>query len=71
MTKGGIGMVLAPEYSDNKRKTKKKIKIVMIQFPLFDRTTPNSIIFTPQFCNLELYTSCYKSDSHILLLLHK
>ncbi|KAF3624211.1 NAD(P)H-quinone oxidoreductase subunit K, chloroplastic [Capsicum annuum] len=49
MAKGGIGMVLAPEYSDNKKKNgKNKIETVMnfIQFPLLDRTTPNSIIST-------------------------
>ncbi|PHT45139.1 NAD(P)H-quinone oxidoreductase subunit K, chloroplastic [Capsicum baccatum] len=49
MAKGGTGMVLAPEYSDNKQKNgKNKIETVMnsIQFPLLDRTTPNSIIST-------------------------
>ena len=49
MAKGGIGMVLAPEYSDNKKKNgKNKIETVMnsIQFPLLDRTAPNSVIST-------------------------
>jgi len=49
MAKGGIGMVLAPEYSDNKKKNRKnKIETVMnsIQFPLLDRTAPNSVIST-------------------------
>ncbi|XP_059645805.1 NAD(P)H-quinone oxidoreductase subunit K, chloroplastic-like [Cornus florida] len=47
MAKGGIGMVLAPEYSDNKKK-KNTIEMVMnsIDFPLLDRTTPNSVIST-------------------------
>ncbi|MCD9642443.1 hypothetical protein HAX54_029271 [Datura stramonium] len=47
--KRGIGMVLAPEYSDNKKKNgKNKIETVMnsIQFPLLDRTAPNSVIST-------------------------
>nr|YP_010347162.1 NADH-plastoquinone oxidoreductase subunit K [Solanum clivorum]UNZ90993.1 NADH-plastoquinone oxidoreductase subunit K [Solanum clivorum] len=42
-------MVLAPEYSDNKKKNgKNKIETVMnsIQFPLLDRTAPNSVIST-------------------------
>nr|YP_004940514.1 NADH-plastoquinone oxidoreductase subunit K [Dorcoceras hygrometricum]AEK53233.1 NADH-plastoquinone oxidoreductase subunit K [Dorcoceras hygrometricum] len=49
MAKGGIGMVLAPEYSDNKKKRgKKKISKVMnsIEFPLLDRTAENSVIST-------------------------
>nr|WCH58560.1 NADH-plastoquinone oxidoreductase subunit K [Chunia bucklandioides] len=50
MAKGSIGMVLAPEYSDNKKKkgTKNKIETVMnsIEFPLLDRTTQNSVIST-------------------------
>ncbi|PHT36001.1 NAD(P)H-quinone oxidoreductase subunit K, chloroplastic [Capsicum baccatum] len=49
MAKGGIGMVLAPEYSDNKKKNRKnKIETIMnsIQFPLLDRTAPNSVIST-------------------------
>ncbi|KAM3198975.1 hypothetical protein P3L10_034127 [Capsicum annuum] len=49
MAKGGIRMVLAPEYSDNKNKNgKNKIETVMnsIQFPLLDRTAPNSVIST-------------------------
>ncbi|XP_055811849.1 NAD(P)H-quinone oxidoreductase subunit K, chloroplastic [Solanum dulcamara] len=49
MAKGGIGMVLAPEYLDNKKKNRKnKIETVMnsIQFPLLDRTAPNSVIST-------------------------
>nr|YP_009446267.1 NADH-plastoquinone oxidoreductase subunit K [Symplocos ovatilobata]ATY40692.1 NADH-plastoquinone oxidoreductase subunit K [Symplocos ovatilobata] len=47
MAKGGIGMVLAPEYSDNKKK-KKKIETFMnsIEFPLLDRRTQNSVIST-------------------------
>ncbi|KAG5570951.1 hypothetical protein H5410_060717 [Solanum commersonii] len=47
--KRGIGMVLAPEYSDSKKKNgKNKIEIVMnsIQVPLLDRTTLNSVIST-------------------------
>ncbi|KAF3627057.1 NAD(P)H-quinone oxidoreductase subunit K, chloroplastic [Capsicum annuum] len=42
-------MVLAPEYSDNKKKNRQnKIETVMnsIQFPLLDRTSPNSVIST-------------------------
>jgi NAD(P)H-quinone oxidoreductase subunit K len=42
-------MVLATEYSDNKKKTKKyKIKTFMnsIEFPVLDRTTQNSVIST-------------------------
>ncbi|KAG5615115.1 hypothetical protein H5410_014939 [Solanum commersonii] len=49
MAKGGIGMVLAPEYSDNKKKNgKNKIETIMnsIQFPLLDRTAPNLVIST-------------------------
>ncbi|XP_047259054.1 NAD(P)H-quinone oxidoreductase subunit K, chloroplastic-like [Capsicum annuum] len=49
MEKGGIGMVLTPEYSDNKKKNEKnKIETVMnsIQFPLLDRIAPNSVIST-------------------------
>ena len=49
MAKGGIGMVLAPEYSDNRQKKgKNTIETVMnsIEFPLLDRTTPNSVIST-------------------------
>lgn len=49
MAKGGIGMVLAPEYSDNtKKRVKKKMEIVMnsIEFPLLDRTAKNSVIST-------------------------
>lgn len=44
MAKGGIGMVLAPEYSDNKKK-KVKVEIVMNSI-LFDRRTQNSVIST-------------------------
>lgn len=41
-------MVLAPEYSDNKKKREKKIEKVMnsIEFPLLDRTAENSVIST-------------------------
>nr|YP_009859911.1 NADH-plastoquinone oxidoreductase subunit K [Myriophyllum aquaticum]QKK36495.1 NADH-plastoquinone oxidoreductase subunit K [Myriophyllum aquaticum] len=50
MAKGSIGMVLALEYSDNKKNkvTKKKIEKVLnsIEFPLLDRTTQNSVIST-------------------------
>lgn len=48
MAKGGIGMVLAPEYSDNQKEGKDYIETVMnsIEFPLLDRTTPNSVIST-------------------------
>ncbi|KAM3360719.1 hypothetical protein P3S68_015573 [Capsicum galapagoense] len=49
MAKGGIGMVLAPEYLDSKKKNgKNKIETGMnsIQFPLLDRTAPNSVIST-------------------------
>nr|YP_010036382.1 NAD(P)H-quinone oxidoreductase subunit K [Crassula perforata]YP_010901350.1 NAD(P)H-quinone oxidoreductase subunit K [Crassula mesembryanthoides]YP_010901435.1 NAD(P)H-quinone oxidoreductase subunit K [Crassula socialis]YP_010901520.1 NAD(P)H-quinone oxidoreductase subunit K [Crassula tecta]YP_011003969.1 NAD(P)H-quinone oxidoreductase subunit K [Crassula mesembrianthemopsis]WAX01629.1 NADH-plastoquinone oxidoreductase subunit K [Crassula rupestris subsp. marnieriana]QQW46923.1 NAD(P)H-qui len=52
MAKRSIGMVLAPEYSDNKNKknkvTKKKIETVMNsrEFPLLNRTTQNSVIST-------------------------
>nr|QWL16702.1 NADH-plastoquinone oxidoreductase subunit K [Plantago afra]QWL16873.1 NADH-plastoquinone oxidoreductase subunit K [Plantago indica] len=48
MAKGSIGMVLAPEYSDNKKKKEKKIEKVMnsIEFPLLDRTAENSVIST-------------------------
>ena len=41
MAKGGIGMVLAPEYSDNRQKKgKNTIETVMnsIEFPLLDRS---------------------------------
>ncbi|KAG5610326.1 hypothetical protein H5410_021607 [Solanum commersonii] len=49
MSFDGIGMVLALEYSDNKKKNgKNKIETVMnsIQFNLLDRTTLNSVIAT-------------------------
>nr|UHJ17540.1 NADH-plastoquinone oxidoreductase subunit K [Corydalis chrysosphaera] len=50
MAKGGIGMVLAPEYSDNKKKKeeKKDIETVLnsIEFPVLDRTNQNAIIST-------------------------
>nr|YP_010294419.1 NADH-plastoquinone oxidoreductase subunit K [Typha sp. 11CS3675]ULQ68154.1 NADH-plastoquinone oxidoreductase subunit K [Typha sp. 11CS3675] len=49
MAKGSIGMVLT-EYSDNKKKKEGKdyIETVMnlIEFPLLDETTPNSVIST-------------------------
>ncbi|KAL4190783.1 hypothetical protein AMTRI_Chr07g26420 [Amborella trichopoda] len=46
MATRSIGMVLAPEYSDDKKEGKDSIEIVMnsMEFPLLDRTTPNSII---------------------------
>nr|YP_010545049.1 NADH-plastoquinone oxidoreductase subunit K [Eremophila cuneifolia]UYG23049.1 NADH-plastoquinone oxidoreductase subunit K [Eremophila cuneifolia]UYG23702.1 NADH-plastoquinone oxidoreductase subunit K [Eremophila platycalyx subsp. pardalota] len=48
MAKGSIGMVLAPEYSDNKKKSEKNIAKVMnsIDFPLLDRTAENSVVST-------------------------
>nr|QCP70935.1 NADH-plastoquinone oxidoreductase subunit K [Plantago ovata]QWL17384.1 NADH-plastoquinone oxidoreductase subunit K [Plantago ovata] len=48
VAKGSIGMVLALEYSDNKKKKEKKIEKVMnsIEFPLLDRTAENSVIST-------------------------
>nr|YP_009729446.1 NADH-plastoquinone oxidoreductase subunit K [Incarvillea arguta]QHW07071.1 NADH-plastoquinone oxidoreductase subunit K [Incarvillea arguta] len=48
MAEGSIGMVLAPEYSDNKKKREKKIEKVMnsIEFPFLDRTAENSVIST-------------------------
>nr|QVL26644.1 NADH-plastoquinone oxidoreductase subunit K [Schnabelia oligophylla] len=48
MAKGSIGMVLAPEYSDNKKKREKKIEKVMnsIEFPLLNRTAEISVIST-------------------------
>src|SRR5438067_213921 len=48
MAKGSLGMVLAPEYSDNKKKREKKIKKVMnsIKFPLLNRTAEISVIST-------------------------
>lgn len=50
MAKRGIGMVLAPEYSDNKKKKKVKNDIEtvinLIEFPLVDQTIPNSVIST-------------------------
>ena len=49
MAKGGIGMVLAPEYSDNKKKEgKDSIETIMslIEFPLLDQTSSNSVIST-------------------------
>jgi len=50
MAKRGIGMVLAPEYSDNKKKKKGKdgieTVINLIEFPLVDQTIPNSVIST-------------------------
>nr|QYF06960.1 NADH-plastoquinone oxidoreductase subunit K [Fritillaria taipaiensis]QYF07296.1 NADH-plastoquinone oxidoreductase subunit K [Fritillaria taipaiensis] len=47
MAKRSIRMVLA-EYSDNKREGKDDIKTIMnlIEFPLLDQTTPNSVIST-------------------------
>nr|YP_010897814.1 NADH-plastoquinone oxidoreductase subunit K [Trivalvaria costata]UWJ90030.1 NADH-plastoquinone oxidoreductase subunit K [Trivalvaria costata] len=48
MAKRSIGMVLAPEYPDNQKEGKDDIETVMnsIEFPLLDRTTPNSVILT-------------------------
>ncbi|RZC56629.1 hypothetical protein C5167_015503 [Papaver somniferum] len=50
MVKRSVGMVLAPEYSDNKKKKEEKndIEIVMnsIEFPVLDQTTQNSVIST-------------------------
>nr|CAD45111.1 photosystem II G protein [Amborella trichopoda] len=48
MAKRSIGMVLAPEYSDDKKEGKDSIETVMnsMEFPLLDRTTPNSVIST-------------------------
>lgn len=50
MAKRGIGMVLAPEYSDNQNKKKGKddIKTIinLIEFPLVDQIIPNSVIST-------------------------
>nr|YP_009241920.1 NADH-plastoquinone oxidoreductase subunit K [Sagittaria lichuanensis]AMQ13494.1 NADH-plastoquinone oxidoreductase subunit K [Sagittaria lichuanensis] len=41
-------MVLVSEYSDNKKRKKKKIETVinLIEFPLVDQTIPNSVIST-------------------------
>nr|UER99657.1 NADH-plastoquinone oxidoreductase subunit K [Meconopsis punicea] len=50
MAKRSVGMVLAPEYSDNKKKKEEKndIETVMnsIEFPVLDQTTQNSVIST-------------------------
>ncbi|KAI3895055.1 hypothetical protein MKW92_003517 [Papaver armeniacum] len=50
MAKRSVGMVLAPEYSDNKKKKEEKndIEIVMnsIEFPVLDQTTQNLVIST-------------------------
>nr|UDZ59950.1 NADH-plastoquinone oxidoreductase subunit K [Albidella nymphaeifolia] len=48
MAKGGIRMVLASEYSDNKKREKNKIETVinLMEFPLVDQTIPNSVIST-------------------------
>ena len=49
MAKGGIGMVLAPEYSDNQKEGKDDVETVMnsiVAFPLLDRTTQSSVILT-------------------------
>ncbi|KAI3843259.1 hypothetical protein MKW92_005171 [Papaver armeniacum] len=50
MAKMGVGMVLAPEYSDNKNKKEEKndIETVMssTEFPVLDQTTQNSVIST-------------------------
>ncbi|KAI3847245.1 hypothetical protein MKX03_029725 [Papaver bracteatum] len=50
MAKRSVGMVLAPEYSDNKNKKEEKndIETVMnsIEFPVLDQTTQNSVIST-------------------------
>ncbi|RZC63599.1 hypothetical protein C5167_025380 [Papaver somniferum] len=47
MAKRSVGMVLAPEYSDNKEE-KNDIETVMnsIEFPVLDQTTQNSVIST-------------------------
>nr|UDZ59965.1 NADH-plastoquinone oxidoreductase subunit K [Limnocharis flava] len=48
MAKRGIRMVLVSEYSDNQKREKNHIQTVMnlIEFPLVDQTTPNSVIST-------------------------
>nr|UDZ59947.1 NADH-plastoquinone oxidoreductase subunit K [Burnatia enneandra] len=48
MAKRGIRMVLASEYSDNKKREKNNIETVinLIEFPLVDQTIPNSVIST-------------------------
>nr|YP_010280361.1 NdhK [Ottelia mesenterium]QYH47154.1 NADH-plastoquinone oxidoreductase subunit K [Ottelia mesenterium]UKG22895.1 NdhK [Ottelia mesenterium] len=50
MAKRGIGMVLAPEYSDNQNKKKGKDNIEtiinLIEFPLVDQAISNSVIST-------------------------
>ncbi|KAI3885910.1 hypothetical protein MKX03_002997 [Papaver bracteatum] len=50
MAKRSVGMVLDPEYSDNKKKKEEKndIETVMnsIEFPVLDQTTQNSVIST-------------------------
>nr|QVL23855.1 NADH-plastoquinone oxidoreductase subunit K [Clerodendrum japonicum] len=48
MAKGSIGMVLAPEYSDNKKKREKRLEKVMnsIEFTLLNRTAEISVIST-------------------------
>nr|YP_009186034.1 NADH-plastoquinone oxidoreductase subunit K [Gynochthodes nanlingensis]ALO71355.1 NADH-plastoquinone oxidoreductase subunit K [Gynochthodes nanlingensis] len=46
MAKGGIGMVLTPEYSDNTKKNKIETVMNSIEFPLLNRTTQNSVIST-------------------------
>ncbi|KAL4180824.1 hypothetical protein AMTRI_Chr12g234310 [Amborella trichopoda] len=48
MAKRSIGMVLAPEYSADKKEGKYSIETVTnsMEFPLLDRTTPNSVIST-------------------------
>lgn len=49
MAKGGIGMVLAPEYSDNQKEGRDDVETVMnsiVEFPLLDRTTQSSVILT-------------------------
>nr|YP_010287047.1 NADH-plastoquinone oxidoreductase subunit K [Hydrocharis chevalieri]UKT61113.1 NADH-plastoquinone oxidoreductase subunit K [Hydrocharis chevalieri] len=50
MAKRGIGMVLAPEYSENQNQKKGKDNIEtvinLIEFPLVDQAIPNSVIST-------------------------
>nr|YP_009969161.1 NADH-plastoquinone oxidoreductase subunit K [Beilschmiedia brenesii]QNE86268.1 NADH-plastoquinone oxidoreductase subunit K [Beilschmiedia brenesii] len=48
MAKRSIGMVLAPEYSDNQKEGKDSVETVMnsIEFPLLNRTAQNSVIST-------------------------
>nr|YP_009970624.1 NADH-plastoquinone oxidoreductase subunit K [Syndiclis fooningensis]QNE87814.1 NADH-plastoquinone oxidoreductase subunit K [Syndiclis fooningensis] len=48
MAKRSIGMVLAPEYSDNQKEGKDSVETVMnsIEFPLLNQTAQNSVIST-------------------------